>query len=153
MLFWTLFFLGLLLVLMTKYTPSLASLFASNRHLSHLQSQILTTRHQLSSTSAQDAFAQWAKLRRSLDALQKEHQTLATRQAQDFSFYTRLLKALNWILYLSILVYYWDAAVFYLPPDVLGPLTSWVAWPLAPLGSVGVFYGLGACMAVLQRIL
>ncbi|KAF7376489.1 Protein GET1 [Mycena sanguinolenta] len=119
-----------------------------------LKADLLTTRAELLRTSAQDQFAKWAKLRRSVDKglgeLEKLNSEIASRRtAFSFRFNTFI-----WILTtgLQFFVGWWyrSAAVFYLPPGWLGPLGWWCALPFAPKGSVSVGVWQMACKRVLR---
>ncbi|KAG7098395.1 GET complex subunit get1 [Marasmius oreades] len=107
-----------------------------------LKSDVLTTKAELLKTSAQDQFAKWAKLRRSVDKgladLEKTNSDMASiRTGFSFKFNTGI-----WILTtgLQFFVGWWyrKAPIFYLPPGWFGPLGWVLALPFAPTGSVSV---------------
>ncbi|KAF8199800.1 WRB/Get1 family [Mycena galopus ATCC 62051] len=119
-----------------------------------LKSDLLTLKGELLRTSAQDQFAKWAKLRRSVDKgladLEKLNGEISARK----SAFSLRFKTAIWILTtgLQFVVGWWyrKAAVFYLPPGWLGPLGWWVALPFAPAGSVSVGVWQMACKRVLK---
>ncbi|KAJ8076323.1 GET complex subunit get1 [Marasmius tenuissimus] len=107
-----------------------------------LKSEILTTKAELMKTSAQDQFAKWAKLRRSVDKgladLEKINGEMSSvRTAFSFKFNTGI-----WVFTtgLQFFVGWWyrKAPIFYLPPGWFGPLGWFLALPFAPTGSVSV---------------
>ncbi|KAG6828200.1 GET complex subunit get1 [Arthromyces matolae] len=85
--------------------------------------EVLNTKAELLNTSAQDQFAKWAKLRRSVDKGLAE-----------------LEKLTIWLLTTGVqfIVGWWyrKTAVFYLPPGWFGPLGWWLSFPFAPAGSL-----------------
>ncbi|KAK7005855.1 CHD5-like protein-domain-containing protein [Favolaschia claudopus] len=119
-----------------------------------LKSNLLKLKAELLQTSAQDQFAKWAKLRRSVDKgladLEKLNGEISARKS---GFSMRFNSAI-WILTtgLQFFVGWWyrRAAVFYLPPGWLGPLGWWLALPFAPAGSVSVGVWQMACKRVLK---
>jgi tail-anchored protein insertion receptor len=127
-----------------------------------LKSELLSKKAELLQTSAQDQFAKWAKLRRSVDKgvgdLEKFSCVYATLHllpvhasillvpdshvdselnASKSSFSLKFNTAL-WImttgLQYAIGWWYSRSAVFYLPVAWLGPLTWWLSFPFAPAG-------------------
>ncbi|KAJ6489481.1 CHD5-like protein-domain-containing protein [Mycena vitilis] len=119
-----------------------------------LKGDILTLKGELLRTSAQDQFAKWAKLRRSVDKgladLEKLNGEISARKS---AFSLRFNSAI-WVLTtgLQFVVGWWyrKAAVFYLPPGWFGPLGWWLAFPFAPAGSVSVGVWQMACKRVLK---
>ncbi|THU94188.1 hypothetical protein K435DRAFT_756808 [Dendrothele bispora CBS 962.96] len=107
-----------------------------------LKSEILSTKAELLKTSAQDQFAKWAKLRRSVDKgladLEKLNNTMASLRT---SFSVKFNTAI-WLgtTGLQFFVGWWyrKAPMFYLPPGWFGPLAWILAFPFAPKGSVSV---------------
>jgi len=120
----------------------------------NLKAEILATKKELLQTSAQDQFAKWAKLRRSMDKgladLEKINgELLSDKTAFSFKFNTAL-----WTLTtgLQFVIGWWyrKSAVFYLPQGWFGPLTWWLALPFAPKGSVSVGVWQMACRRVIK---
>ncbi|KAF8265228.1 CHD5-like protein-domain-containing protein [Lactarius quietus] len=119
-----------------------------------LKSEILLKKAELLQTSAQDQFAKWAKLRRSVDKgladlekLNAELNALKTSFALKFNITlwmmtTGLQFAIGW--------WYSRAAVFYLPTAWFGPLTWWLSFPFAPAGSVSCGVWQMACRRVIK---
>ncbi|KAH9942425.1 CHD5-like protein-domain-containing protein [Epithele typhae] len=119
-----------------------------------LKSDILLNKKELLQTSAQDQFAKWAKLRRSVDKgladLEKLNGDLSSaRTAFSMRFNTAL-----WVMTTGaqFVIGWWyrKAAVFYLPPGWFGPLTWWLALPFAPAGSVSCGVWQMACRRVIK---
>ncbi|TBU33690.1 CHD5-like protein-domain-containing protein [Dichomitus squalens] len=119
-----------------------------------LKADILLSKKELLQTSAQDQFAKWAKLRRSVDKgladLEKLNGELSSART---SFSLKFNSAL-WIMTtgLQFVIGWWfrKAAVFYLPPGWFGPLTWWLALPFAPAGSVSCGVWQMACRRVIK---
>ncbi|KAF7357702.1 Protein GET1 [Mycena venus] len=139
-----------------RYTPYTSAYFTPPRRRGQrkLKSDFLNLKAELLRTSAQDQFAKWAKLRRSVDKgladLEKLNGEISARKS---AFSLRFNTAI-WILTtgLQFVVGWWyrKAAVFYLPPGWLGPLGWWLALPFAPAGSVSVGVWQMACKRVLK---
>ncbi|KAI0949153.1 GET complex subunit get1 [Taiwanofungus camphoratus] len=119
-----------------------------------LKSEILLNKKELLQTSAQDQFAKWAKLRRSVDKgladLEKLNDEISSSKS---SFSLRFNSAL-WLLTTSLqfIVGWWyrKSAVFYLPPGWFGPVTWWLSFPFAPAGSVSCGMWQMACRRVIK---
>jgi hypothetical protein len=123
-----------------------------------LKSEILSTKSELLKTSAQDQFAKWAKLRRSVDKGLADLEKLsefcpfpsASRSiyppfyvdaevASSRSSFAMKFNTLLWLLTtgLQLAVGWWyrKQPVFFLPQGWLGPLGWWLALPFAPAGT------------------
>jgi len=120
-----------------------------------LKTEILNTKSELLKTSAQDQFAKWAKLRRSVDKgladLEKLSElgdtfrlfpsnlnVLDAQVASQKSSFAMKFKGFLWIMTtgLQFVVGWWyrKQPVFYLPEGWFGPLRWWLALPFAPAG-------------------
>jgi tail-anchored protein insertion receptor len=128
----------------------------TRKEIQSLKKQIIATKTEILNTSAQDQFAKWAKLRRQHDKLMAKYTELSSSYS---SLQMQFSTLTGWVLYVAlwscqvvILVWYSSTPVFYLPEDWFGPLTSWLKFPFAPVGSVGVFYWWSAIYAFLDRI-
>ncbi|KAI6000591.1 CHD5-like protein-domain-containing protein [Pisolithus albus] len=119
-----------------------------------LKTELLTTKKELLQTSAQDQFAKWAKLRRSVDKRLAELEKLNSELALQKTAFSVKFNSLVWILTtgLQFVIGWWyrRSAVFYLPPGWFGPLTWWLALPFAPKGSVSVGVWQLACRRVIK---
>ncbi|TFK44119.1 CHD5-like protein-domain-containing protein [Crucibulum laeve] len=119
-----------------------------------LKSEILSTKSELLKTSAQDQFAKWAKLRRSVDKGLADLEKLNTQITSAKSSYALKFNTFIWLLTtgLQFVVGWWyrRAAVFYLPEGWFGPLGWWLAFPFAPRGSVSVGVWQMACRRVIK---
>ncbi|EGN99759.1 hypothetical protein SERLA73DRAFT_179950 [Serpula lacrymans var. lacrymans S7.3] len=119
-----------------------------------LKTEILTTKKELLSTSAQDQFAKWAKLRRSVDKGLAELEKINGELSSNKTTFSLKFKSMLWILTtgLQFVVGWWyrKSAVFYLPPGWLGPITWWMSLPFAPKGSVSVGVWQMACRRVIK---
>lgn len=105
-----------------------------------LKSEILKNKTLLLQTSAQDQFAKWAKLRRTVDKglsdLEKLNGELSSHKSSFGMKFTGVLWFTTTGLQFFVGWWYRKAAVFFLPPGWFGPLTWWLAFPFAPAGSV-----------------
>ncbi|KAI6032991.1 CHD5-like protein-domain-containing protein [Pisolithus orientalis] len=119
-----------------------------------LKTEVLATKKELLQTSAQDQFAKWAKLRRSIDKGLAELEKLNSELASQKTAFSVKFNSLVWILTtgLQFAVGWWyrRSAVFYLPPGWFGPLTWWLALPFAPKGSVSVGVWQLACRRAIK---
>ncbi|KAJ7451745.1 WRB/Get1 family [Mycena galericulata] len=119
-----------------------------------LKSDILTLKAELLRTSAQDQFAKWAKLRRSVDKgladLEKLNGEISARKSAFALRFNTAIYVLTTGLQFAVGWWYRKAAVFYLPPGWFGPLGWWLAFPFAPAGSVSVGVWQMACKRVLK---
>ena len=129
-----------------------------------LKSEILLKKAELLQTSAQDQFAKWAKLRRSVDKGLADLEKLSCVSAIHCHRTQRLSNQLRFILHIdaelnasktsfalkfnstlwmmttglqfAIGWWYSRAAVFYLPASWFGPITWWLSFPFAPAGKI-----------------
>jgi len=119
-----------------------------------LKAELLITKKELLQTSAQDQFAKWAKLRRSVDKGLAELEKLNGELASSKTAFSVKFNTLVWVFTtgLSFFVGWWyrKAAVFYLPPGWLSPLTWGMSLPFAPKGSVSVGVWQMACRRVIK---
>ncbi|PSR79243.1 hypothetical protein PHLCEN_2v7101 [Hermanssonia centrifuga] len=147
--------IGKSVLLELAYALYLRVFYSSKRsQQQRLKSEILANKKELMLTSAQDQFARWAKLRRSVDKgladLEKLNSELSSAKT---SFSLKFNTAL-WILTAGsqFVVGWWyrKAAVFYLPPGWFGPLTWWLSFPFAPAGSVSCGVWQMACRRVIK---
>ncbi|KAN0091271.1 CHD5-like domain containing protein [Tylopilus felleus] len=119
-----------------------------------LKTELLATKKELVQTSAQDQFAKWAKLRRSVDKGIAELEKLNSDLVASKSAFSAQFNSVVWILTagLQFAIGWWyrKSAVFYLPPNWFGPLTWTLALPFAPPGSVSVGVWQMACRRVIK---
>ncbi|KAF7976848.1 hypothetical protein HWV62_36817 [Athelia sp. TMB] len=119
-----------------------------------LKSEILATKQELLQTSAQDQFAKWAKLRRSVDKGLADLEKINGDLSANKSAFALKFNGFIWVMTtgLQFVVGWWyrKSAVFYLPEGWLGPLTWWLALPFAPKGSVSVGVWQMACRRVIK---
>ncbi|KZP11610.1 hypothetical protein FIBSPDRAFT_756485 [Athelia psychrophila] len=119
-----------------------------------LKSEILATKKELQQTSAQDQFAKWAKLRRSVDKGLAELEKINGGLSASKTAFALKFNSFIWVmttgLQFVVASWYRKSAVFYLPQGWLGPLTWWLALPFAPKGSVSVGVWQMACKRVIK---
>ncbi|KAF9793008.1 WRB/Get1 family [Thelephora terrestris] len=118
-----------------------------------LKTTTWSTKAQLMATSAQDHFAKWAKLKRSVD---KGFQDLETTNSEIASVKTQFSIKFNSALWfmttgLQFFIGWWyrKSAVFYLPQGWFGPLTWWLGLPWAPTGSISCGVWQMACRRII----
>ncbi|KAI0266746.1 CHD5-like protein-domain-containing protein [Gloeopeniophorella convolvens] len=119
-----------------------------------LKSEVLSKKAELLQTSAQDQFAKWAKLRRSVDKGLQDLEKLNSELSSSKASFSLKFNTTLWLLTtgLQFVVGWWyrRSAVFYLPQAWLGPLTWWLAFPFAPAGSVSCGVWQMACRRVIK---
>ncbi|KAL4246178.1 Protein GET1 [Abortiporus biennis] len=119
-----------------------------------LKTEILATKKELLQTSAQDHFAKWAKLRRSVDKGLADLEKLNGELSSARTGFSMKFNSVVWFLTagLQFIVGWWyrKSAVFYLPPGWFGPLTWWLSFPFAPSGSVSCGIWQMACRRVIK---
>ncbi|KIY47265.1 hypothetical protein FISHEDRAFT_59755 [Fistulina hepatica ATCC 64428] len=127
---------------------------STSRKQHNLKADILAKKAELLKTSAQDQFAKWAKLRRSVDKGLADLEALNSQLAATRSYFTVQFNALLWLLTtglgFAIGAYYRQAAVFYLPPGWFGPLEPLLALPWAPKGAVSVTVWQASCRRAIR---
>ncbi|EKM75594.1 hypothetical protein AGABI1DRAFT_46229 [Agaricus bisporus var. burnettii JB137-S8] len=125
------------------------------RQQSRLKTELLKTKQELAKTSAQDQFAKWAKLRRSVDKMLSDLEKLNSKLSSGKTTFTIAFRVFLWI-FVNIPQYgiawrYRSKPVFWLPQGWFNPIvTWWLAFPFAPKGSVSVMTWTWACKYVLQ---
>ncbi|KAH9994048.1 CHD5-like protein-domain-containing protein [Russula vinacea] len=119
-----------------------------------LKSELLSKKAELLQTSAQDQFAKWAKLRRSVDKGLADLEKLNSGLSASKSSFALKFGTTLWMLTtgLQFAIGWWfsRSAVFYLPVAWLGPFTWWLSLPFAPAGSVSCGVWQIACRRVIR---
>ncbi|THH06065.1 hypothetical protein EW146_g9730 [Bondarzewia mesenterica] len=119
-----------------------------------VKAEVLAKKTELMQTSAQDQFARWAKLRRSVDKGLAELEKLNGELSASKASFAVKFNSMVWVLTtgLQFVVGWWyrKTAVFYLPPAWLGPMTWWMSFPFAPAGSVSCGVWQMACRRVIK---
>ncbi|KAH0543822.1 hypothetical protein FGG08_001861 [Glutinoglossum americanum] len=122
-----------------------------------LQGEVLELRTKMNSTSSQDQFARWAKLRRQHDKALAEYEKIsfsvnASRTSFDSSFTVARWFSTNG---LRIFLQFWYAkqALFWIPQGWVPGYVEWLlAFPRAPKGSVSIqMWGL-ACASIVPLV-
>ncbi|KAF9064735.1 WRB/Get1 family [Rhodocollybia butyracea] len=107
-----------------------------------LKTEILNNKTELLKTSAQDQFAKWAKLRRSVDKGLADLEKLNGEASSIKTSFTVKFSSAIWLCTTGaqFFVGWWyrKSAIFYLPPGWFGPLGWVLAFPFAPKGAVSV---------------
>ncbi|KAJ4480728.1 WRB/Get1 family [Lentinula lateritia] len=119
-----------------------------------LKVDILNTKTELLKTSAQDQFAKWAKLRRSVDKGLADLEKLNSDISSVKTTFSVKFSTGIWICTTGaqFVIGWWyrKAAIFYLPPGWFGPLAWVLAFPFAPKGAVSVGMWQMACRRVIK---
>ncbi|KAJ3749493.1 WRB/Get1 family [Lentinula detonsa] len=119
-----------------------------------LKTDILNTKAELLKTSAQDQFAKWAKLRRSVDKGLADLEKLNSEMNSVKTSFSVKFSSGIWICTTGaqFVIGWWyrKTAIFYLPPGWFGPLTWVLAFPFAPKGAVSVGMWQMACRRVIK---
>lgn len=108
----------------------------------------------MTATSAQDAFAKWAKLRRQHDKAKEKYDTLSRSQQSTRTNFDRIVTALRWLSTqgLNFLTNFWFSKqpMFWVPRGWVPYPVEWVlSFPRAPVGSVSVnIWGIACATAV-----
>jgi hypothetical protein len=64
----------------------------------------------------------------------------------------RILPIIFWTIQVVMLIWWCSVPVFYVPKTWFGPFLSWLKFPFAPEGSVGIFYWWSALSSFLNRL-
>ncbi|KAJ1657126.1 GET complex subunit get1 [Dispira simplex] len=120
-----------------------------------LKQDIVTLKTELRQTTAQDEFAKWAKLKRRLDKSMAAYDAHTSQVAfAKSAFELKATLGLRISLYgLRTFLFLWYRAtpVFYLPNHWFDPVSAWLAYPLAPVGSVSVPVWMFVCHRVCRH--
>ncbi|KAJ2995129.1 GET complex subunit get1 [Globomyces sp. JEL0801] len=151
-------FVGYRSIAVSLYSLLFVSLFPSSslKSLPSLKSNLIKTKQLIIETSPQSHFAKWAKLKRTFAKQKAEYSVLNSHvhsHKSSFIFVvSSALPILLWSFQILLLIVWRAEPVFYVPEQWFGPLTSWLQFPFAPYGSVGVFYWWSALNSVLDRL-
>jgi len=122
-----------------------------------LKTQFLKLRRELNSTSSQDEFAKWAKLRRQhdkvLEELEKSKATLDTTKKT----FDQIITTLRWLGTngLRMLLQFWFSKqpMFWIPSGWVPYYAEWLlSFPRAPLGSISIQAWALACGAIILLV-
>ncbi|KAF3908693.1 hypothetical protein AA313_de0208927 [Arthrobotrys entomopaga] len=107
------------------------------------QAEVLRIRKEMATTSSQDEFAKWAKLRREHDKRVAELEKLSEGVASQRQKFNQIVSSCRWFVFslaaAFIQLWYRKEPVFWLPRDLLPNYIEWgLAFPQAPRGSISV---------------
>ncbi|KAL8808081.1 MAG: hypothetical protein Q9182_000359 [Xanthomendoza sp. 2 TL-2023] len=122
-----------------------------------LRADIVRLRTEMNTTSSQDEFAKWAKLRRNYDKVVAKHNENATSLKSSHTTFTRTVSTLRWLGTngLRLLLQFWFAKrpMFWIPQGWVPNYVAWLlAFPRAPRGSVSVQVWGIACATVVVMV-
>ncbi|KAF7716663.1 Protein get1 [Penicillium ucsense] len=105
--------------------------------------EVVQLKREMNSTSSQDEFAKWAKLRRRHDKSVEEYEALNKKISSQKTSFDWSVKSARWLstngLKLFLQFWYSKTPVFALPPGWFPYYVEWIlSFPRAPLGSVSV---------------
>ncbi|KAJ1990457.1 GET complex subunit get1 [Dimargaris cristalligena] len=120
-----------------------------------LKDGLLALKTELRQTTAQDEFARWAKLKRRLDKDMATFDSKTSEQAYAKSAFeikvTIFMRIFLYGIRTFVLFWYRSSAVFFLPTHWFDPISSFLAYPLAPTGSVSVPIWMYVCHRVCSQ--
>ncbi|KAI9731730.1 MAG: GET complex subunit get1 [Cirrosporium novae-zelandiae] len=140
-------------LLYTKFPTNTAR---SANKLRILRKDLLQLKRSLATTSSQDEFAKWAKLRRQHDKVQVDHDALVTSVQSTQTQFNSKLTVVRWTLTTGFLmIYQWynnKEAAFWIPEEWGLPwaVENMLSFPRAPLGSVSVLIWSWSCANVIK---
>ncbi|KAF8439193.1 CHD5-like protein-domain-containing protein [Terfezia claveryi] len=145
-------------ILWYTYTSLIPSKISSQvAEQQNLRVEVFRLKKDLRTTSAQDEFAKWAKLRRNHDAKVARLEVLNSEISSTrlkFTSQTRILRFLLTTGFrIGVQIYYFKSPVFYIPKGwVPGYFELLLAFPKAPRGSVSVQAWALACGTVVELV-
>ncbi|KAI8067474.1 CHD5-like protein-domain-containing protein [Gongronella butleri] len=122
-----------------------------------LKRDLLKLKNDLASTSSQDEFAKWAKMRRRLDKGMADLEKLNSDIAFSKTGFELKMKSMLWFLIhgsqFIMVLWYRKTPVFYLPAGWFGPAERFLCLPFSPRGSVSVAVWFAACRRMIKAII
>ncbi|EEH08712.1 CHD5 domain-containing protein [Histoplasma capsulatum G186AR] len=127
------------------------------REQRHMKREVVQLKHEMSSTSSQDEFAKWAKLRRRHDKALEAYEAKNNELTQSKSTFDMTIKIARWAatsgLMLFLQFWYSKTPIFTLPPGWIPWQVQWVlSFPRAPMGTVSIQIWGGACATVVALV-
>ncbi|KAK1240086.1 hypothetical protein MKX08_007528 [Trichoderma sp. CBMAI-0020] len=145
-----------LLWTLINYLPVPTSKAAAEQR--KLQAEYLAARREMNTTSSQDEFAKWAKLRRKHDKLLEQLEASKKELDSARSSFDKALTALRFLLTRApqYIIPFWYATqpMFWLPHGWFPYYAEWIiSFPRAPLGSVSIASWQLACAGILALLI
>ncbi|KAI1506538.1 CHD5 domain-containing protein [Biscogniauxia marginata] len=118
-----------------------------------IQQEYLTIRRDLNTTSSQDQFARWAKLRRQHDKLLEQLEKIKSSHDASKAKFDRTAGIIRWTATSGVKFIlpwiYGKQPMFWLPSGWFPYYVEWIlSFPRAPLGSVSIVSWQAACTGV-----
>ncbi|KAE8442787.1 GET complex subunit get1 [Mollisiaceae sp. DMI_Dod_QoI] len=144
-------------LLWTLYNRLPTSNAKTSAEQKELKNQFLKVRKELNSTSSQDEFAKWAKLRRQHDKLLEQLEKNKSSSDSTKSTFDSTVSTLRWLgtngLRLFLQFWYSKQAMFWIPKGWVPYYAEWLlSFPRAPLGSVSMQAWSLACGAIILLV-
>lgn len=122
-----------------------------------LQSRYLKVRQDLASTSSQDEFAKWAKLRRQHDKMLEELEKMKNGIEGSKAAFDKTVNSARWLgtsgMRYFLPFWYSKTPMFWLPHGWFPYHAEWIiSFPRAPIGSVSVASWQLACTGVITLV-
>ncbi|ESZ97084.1 hypothetical protein SBOR_2514 [Sclerotinia borealis F-4128] len=122
-----------------------------------LKRDFMKVRHEMSTTSSQQEFAKWAKIRRQHDKLYDQLEKSKASLESSKSTFDSSVSTLRWLGTngLRMLLQFWFSrqAMFWLPKGSFPYYAEWLlSFPRAPLGSISIQAWTLACAAVILLV-
>ncbi|CAH7684802.1 WRB/Get1 family [Phakopsora pachyrhizi] len=122
-----------------------------------LKSEILKTKLEFQSTSSQDEFAKWARLRRKMDKevadLENLNKQITSARAKFSTAFSSVIWTFTTGLQLVLVSWHRKTPVFFLPQDWFPPMIVWIlGLPSAPYGAVSTTVWSMVCKRALSVI-
>ncbi|KAG5297623.1 CHD5 domain-containing protein [Histoplasma ohiense] len=145
---------GLLWLLYIKLPTGMSQIAREQRHMKR---EVVQLKHEMSSTSSQDEFAKWAKLRRRHDKALEAYEAKNNELTQSKSTFDMTVRIARWAatsgLMLFLQFWYSKTPIFTLPPGWIPWQVQWVlSFPRAPMGTVSIQIWGGACATVVALV-
>ncbi|ORX52348.1 hypothetical protein DM01DRAFT_1408238 [Hesseltinella vesiculosa] len=122
-----------------------------------LKRDLLKLKTELASTSSQDEFAKWAKMRRKLDKGMADLEKLNSDIAFAKTGFELKMKSVLWFLVhgsqVAMVIWFRKTPVFYLPTGWFGPAERFLCLPFSPRGSVSVAVWFAACRRMIKALI
>ncbi|KAJ5653442.1 CHD5-like protein [Penicillium lividum] len=145
------------LLLWQLYLKVPTSTSRNAREQQRLKGEVVKLKREMNSTSSQDEFAKWAKLRRRHDKAVEEFEAMNQTISSQKSSFDWAVKTVRWLstngLKMFLQFWYSKTPVFALPEGWFPYYVEWfLSFPRAPLGSVSIHVWNNVCASAIAVI-